>query len=132
MYNDLQLRAFTQIAYIDLESKYNLLLNANHDLKNRYLHIDYNKNFQSATYEISKCQNDTFEKENGTLELSLEDLVIIKALKENPQITQKDLAVKVRKSERSIKRKTVLLQEKGFIKRESCLLYTSPSPRDCS
>ena len=97
----------------------NLLLNANHDLKNRYLHIDYNKNFQSATYEISKCQNDTFEKENGTLELSLEDLVIIKALKENPQITQKDLAVKVGKSERSIKRKTVLLQEKGFIKRES-------------
>lgn len=48
MYNDLQLRAFTQIAYIDLESKYNLLLNANHDLKNRYLHIYYNKNFQSA------------------------------------------------------------------------------------
>lgn len=62
MYNDLQLRAFTQIAYIDLESKYNLLLNANHDLKNRYLHIDYNKNFQSATYEIPKCQNDTLEK----------------------------------------------------------------------
>ena len=112
MYNDLQLRAFTQIAYIDLESKYNLLLNANHDLKNRYLHIDYNKNFQSA-------KNDTFGKENGTLKLSLEDLVIIKALKENPQITQKDLAVKVGKSERSIKRKTVLLQEKGFIKRES-------------
>lgn len=112
MYNDLQLRAFTQIAYIDLESKYNLLLNANHDLKNRYLHIDYNKNFQSA-------KNDTFGKENGTLKLSLEDLVIIKALKENPQITQKDLAVKVGKSERSIKRKTVLLQEKGFIKSES-------------
>ena len=75
--------------------------------------------YQSATYEISKCQNDTFGKENGTLELSLEDLVIIKALKENPQITQKDLAVKVGKSERSIKTKTVLLQEKGFIKRES-------------
>lgn len=53
------------------------------------------------------------------MELSLEDLSIIKALKENPQITQKDLAVKVGKSERSIKRKTVLLQEKGFIKRES-------------
>lgn len=51
MYNDLQLRAFTQIAYIDLESKYNLLLNANHDLKNRYLHIDYNKNFQNDTLE---------------------------------------------------------------------------------
>ena len=67
MYNDLQLRAFTQIAYIDLESKYNLLLNANHDLKNRYLHIDYNKNFQSATNEISKCQKHKIEKENGTI-----------------------------------------------------------------
>lgn len=69
--------------------------------------------------KFQKCQNDTFGKENGTLELSLEDLSIIKALKENSQITQKDLAVKVRKSERSIKRKTVLLQEKGFIKREN-------------
>lgn len=111
MYNDLQLRAFTQIAYIDLESKYNLLLNANHDLKTGI--------YTSTIIKFSKCQNDTLEKENGTLELSLEDLVIIKALKENPQITQKDLAVKVGKSERSIKRKTVLLQEKGFIKRES-------------
>lgn len=54
MYNDLQLRAFTQIAYIDLESKYNLLLNANHDLKNRYLHIDYNKIFQSAKMTLLK------------------------------------------------------------------------------
>lgn len=117
-YNNLQKGISSTTKYLNLFFE-NLLLNANHDLKNRYLHIDYNKNFQSATYEISKCQNDTFEKENGTLELSLEDLVIIKALKENPQITQKDLAVKVGKSERSIKRKTVLLQEKGFIKRES-------------
>lgn len=69
--------------------------------------------------KFQSAKNDTFGKENGTLKLSLEDLVIIKALKENPQITQKDLAVKVGKSERSIKRKTVLLQEKGFIKRES-------------
>lgn len=68
--------------------------------------------FQSAKMTLLK-------KKMALLELSLEDLVIIKALKENPQITQKDLAVKVGKSERSIKRKTVLLQEKGFIKRES-------------
>ena len=31
MYNDLQLRAFTQIAYIDLESKYNYYI-ANNSL----------------------------------------------------------------------------------------------------
>lgn len=59
MYNDLQLRAFTQIAYIDLESKYNLLLNANHDLKTGI--------YTSTIIKFSKCQNDTFGKENSTL-----------------------------------------------------------------
>lgn len=68
--------------------------------------------FQSAKMTLLK-------KKMALWNLSLEDLSIIKALKENPQITQKDLAVKVGKSERSIKRKTVLLQEKGFIKREN-------------
>ena len=43
----------------------------------------------------------------------------IREAREMHGFTQKDLAVKVGKSERSIKRKTVLLQEKGFIKRES-------------
>lgn len=63
--------------------------------------------FQSAKMTLLK-------KENGTLELSLEDLVIIKALKENPQITQKDLAVKVGKSERSIKGKPYFYRKKAL------------------
>lgn len=117
-YNDLQNGISSTTKFLDLFFE-NLLLGTNNDLKNRYLHIDYNKDFQSAKPEISKCQNDTLESKNGTLELSLEDLAIIKVLKDNPQITQKDLALKIGKSERSIKRKTVLLQEKGFIKRES-------------
>ena len=40
MYNDLQLRAFTQIAYIDLESKYNYYI-ANNSPFFTCLHLVY-------------------------------------------------------------------------------------------
>ena len=61
----------------------NLLLNANHELKNRYMHVDYKAQsaIQSANYIDSKCQN-------GTLELSLEELAIINIIKSNPVVTQ--------------------------------------------
>ena len=68
---------------------------------------------------ILKCQIDNSKCQNDTLNLSLEDLAIIKALIANPNITQKDLAVKIGKSERSVKRKTAFLQEKGYIMREN-------------
>lgn len=92
----------------------NLLMNAGHELKNRYMHIDYDAESatQSAMDNISKCQN-------GTLELSLEELVIINVLNNNPAATQKQIAEETRKSERTIKRRTVEMQEKGLICREN-------------
>jgi fido (protein-threonine AMPylation protein) len=39
----------------------NLLMSATHELKNRYLHIDYRKTVQSANDDISKCKNCTLE-----------------------------------------------------------------------
>ena len=59
-------------------------------LKNRYIHVDYDKTVQSATRTISKCNNCT-----------LEELAIIRELQENPTITQKELALKIGKSERT-------------------------------
>ena len=92
----------------------NLLMNAGHELKNRYMHIDYDAESatQSAMDNISKCQN-------GTLELSLEELAIINVLNNNPSATQKQIAEETRKSERTIKRRTVEMQEKGLICREN-------------
>jgi len=92
----------------------NLLMNAGHDLKNRYLHIDYvaESATLSAKDNVSKCQN-------GTLKLSLEELAIIKVLKNNPSATQKYIAEETGKSERTIKRRTVEMQEKGLISREN-------------
>lgn len=40
-------------------------------------------------------------------------------LKEKPTVTQRDLAMLTGKSERTIKRRTVELQEKGYICREN-------------
>ena len=89
----------------------NLLLGAQHELKNRYLHVDFkDETTQSANAEISKCQN-------GTLDCTLEELAVLKAVKANPAITQKELAAAVGKSERTIKRRMTDLQEKGYLRR---------------
>lgn len=92
----------------------NLLMNAGHELKNRYIHIDYGKEsaIQSANNAISKCQN-------GALDLSPEELAIINVINKNPALTQKEIARLTEKSERTIKRRTVEMQEKGLICREN-------------
>ncbi|MBQ6467577.1 MAG: Fic family protein [Clostridia bacterium] len=86
----------------------NLLLGGNNELKNRYVHIDYAKTAeaQSATSKKSKCKNCT-----------LEEAAIMDIIKEYPDITQKELAAKIGKSERTIKTRTVAMQEKGLIER---------------
>ncbi len=84
----------------------NLLLGKSNELKNRYLHIDFQSDIQSAEIDISKCSNCT-----------LDELAILNAIAENPAITQKALAEKIGKSERTVKTKTVEMQKKGFIQR---------------
>lgn len=92
----------------------NLLLNKHHELKNRYMHLDYRKgnSVQSAKNESPKCQNGTLgfdARRNGTFEYS----------QSRTTITQKGIAELSGKSERTIKRRTIELQEKGYICREN-------------
>ena len=49
----------------------------------------------------------------------LEELAIINVLKDDPTVTQKQIAEMTGKSERTIKRRTVEMQEKGLISREN-------------
>lgn len=67
-----------------------------------------NEEIQSAKADNLKCNNCT-----------LEELAIIKELINDPGITQKDLAIKIGKSERTIKTRTVELQKKGLICHEN-------------
>lgn len=112
-YNDWQNGIHATTEFLELFFE-NLLTNAGHELKNRYLHIDFQKEsvIQSANAKISKCQN-------GTLELTLEELAIINVLMANPSATQKQIAEMTGKSERTIKRRTVEMQDKGLISREN-------------
>lgn len=111
-YNDWQNGVHATSKYLDMFFE-NLLLNRGNLLKNRHLHIGYYEGeTQSAKTGDLKCQN-------GTLELSLEELAVLKVLKEKPTVTQRDLAMLTGKSERTIKRRTVELQEKGYICREN-------------
>ena len=104
-YNDLKngVHATTKFLELFLE---NLLMDAGHKLKNRYMHIDFKS--ESANTAVSKCKNCT-----------LEELAIIKEITKNPSITQKELAGIIGKSERTVKNRTVEMQEKGLIVREN-------------
>ena len=108
-YNDLQNGVYATTEFLELFFE-NLLMNAGHELKNRYMHIDFEN--ESANKNVSKCQNDT-------LGLSLEELAIINILNNNPAVTQKQISELTGKSERTIKRRTVEMQEKGLITREN-------------
>ena len=84
----------------------NLLLGKQNELKNRFLHID----FQSRIVGASKSQIET-------LNCNFEELAVLKVLSEFPSITQKDLSDRTGIPVGTIKRRTVSLQEKKLIRR---------------
>ena len=73
-----------------------------------HLHIEFESAVQSAKSGNPKCNNCT-----------LEEMAILNILKDNPKITQKELAEKIGKSERIVKTRTVKMQEKGLIRRKN-------------
>ena len=109
-YNDLKNGIHETTEYLELFLR-NLLLDENNALRNRDMHVS-GKLVQSANSNVSKCQN-------GTLKLGMDELNIIKILKSDPTATQKKIAELTGLSERTIKRRTVEMQEKGFIAREN-------------
>ncbi len=105
-YNDLQNNIHATTVFLERFFS-NLLLGTAYELKNRYLHIDYpSADPQSA---ILKPPKGNF--------CTLEELAILQIIQENPSITQKALAEKLGKSERTAKNKLSLLQEKQYIRR---------------
>ncbi len=92
----------------------NLLLGANHELKNRFCHILWQEQpldqsakvqFQSAT---PKCKNCT-----------LNETVVLQFLSSNPTATQTTIAKEIGKSVRTVKTITGNLQEKGLLVRRN-------------
>ena len=98
----------------------NMLLNENHPLQNRELHLDWqatndHEQVQSANQSakedevvLSKCKNCT-----------LEELAVLRILQQTPSATQKQIAAAIGKSERTVKTLTVNLTNKGIISRRN-------------
>lgn len=110
-FNDLQKGISATTIYLERFLE-NLLMGYHNELKNRFIHVDYKENehgrLQSANEDDSKCKNCT-----------LDELAIINEIQKNPEITQKELARRIGKSERTIKTRTVEMQEKNLIQREN-------------
>lgn len=85
----------------------NLILGESNALSNRELHIS-----QSIKPGSPKSQIDT-------LNCTLEELAVLKAVRENPHITQAELKTTIGKSIATVKRLTVSLQEKGILVRKN-------------
>ena len=116
-YNDLQKGIHSTTKFLELFFA-NLLLGTNHELKNRYMHVDYVEEnaSQSATTETPKCQF-------GTLNCTLEEVALLELIAKNPSAKQQDLAYASGKSLRTIKRIMKSLQDKNYIRRESGKRY---------
>ena len=83
------------------------------------MHVDYNDSDNKFQKVIQSAKELSPKSQNGTLKMTLEETAIIKVLQAEPSATQKRIAELTGKSERTIKRRTVEMQEKGFIKREN-------------
>ena len=98
-----------------------MLLGEEHDLRNRIMHIDWNKVDgdtlpQSANHEdkSAKVGNELSPKcKNCTLE----EVAVLRIVQKTPSATQKEIAAKIGKSERTVKSITIALQEKNILQR---------------
>lgn len=103
-YTNFQKHIFENTSFLE-KFFYNLLTNSKYELKNRYTHID---DIQSANENDSEGNNCT-----------LEEQAIINILKENSATTQKEIAVQINKSLRTVKTYMAGMQEKGLIERKN-------------
>ena len=104
-YNDYQQNIASTTVFLEKFFD-NLLFNGKNELKNRFCHIRWNADAQSQS-ATPKCQN-----------VTLEESVILNILAQAPKTTQKQLAVEIKKSERTVKRIMDSLQQKGLLDRE--------------
>ena len=104
-YNNYQQNISSTTVYLERFFE-NLLFGGKHELKNRFCHIRWNAETDSQS-AIPRCQN-----------VTLEESVILNILARSPKTTQKQFAVEIKKSERTVKRIMDSLQKKHLIFRK--------------
>lgn len=109
-YNKIQEGIYSTNKFLEMFFS-NLLMGTDYELKNRYLHLDFKEDeIQTAKPEVS----------NGKTclkELPYEEKMVLEVIIANPGITQKEIAGKIGKSERTVRNRITNLKEKGILKR---------------
>lgn len=103
-YKNYEKNIFEDISYLE-KFFYNLLTNTNYELKNRYMHIDYEQKNEKEQLNNNNC--------------TLEEQAIINIIIDNPSIKQEEIALKINKSLRTVKNYMNNMQEKGLIERKN-------------
>ena len=98
-----------------------MLLGEEHDLRNRIMHIDWNKvdgdtPTQSANHEVKSAKIGD-ELTPKCKFCTLEEVAVLRIVQKSPSATQKEIAAEIGKSERTVKSITIALQEKNIIQR---------------
>lgn len=95
------------------------------DLRNRTLHIRWKEvsaqsdNKSTASTPLQSAIDEVSKGQNVTLNVTLEEMAVLKCIKSNPKVTQKAIAEVIGKSDRTIKRIIAVLTEKGILLRRN-------------
>ena len=115
-YNNLSKGIYATTEYIEAFFR-NLILSEHNELKNRTMLI------QESSPQERQSANVTNEMSSKcnicTLDCTLEEMAVVNFLREQPKATQKEIAMHIGKSERTVKTITVKLVEKGIIERKN-------------
>ena len=105
----------------------NMLLGETTPLRNREMHLDWKPeaDFQSAKSGFQSA-NESVQSANPALSLppkcnfcTLEEIAVLRVIRQNPTATQKYIATEIGKSERTVKSITVRLTEQGILVRKN-------------
>ena len=104
-----------------------MLLGETTPLRNREMHLDWKPeaDFQSAKSGFQSA-NESVQSANTALPLppkckncTLEEIAVLRVIRQNPAATQKYIATEIGKSERTVKSITVRLTEQGILVRKN-------------
>ena len=91
-----------------------MLLGEEHDLRNRIMHVDWDKVDGETVFQSAKTNEELPPKcKNCTLE----EVAVLRIVQKDRYATQKEIASEIGKSERTVKSITVALQDKQILKR---------------
>lgn len=96
-----------------------LLLGENRDFRNRELHINWKNDSQSqqSANSVSQSAIQSAKFPPKCKNCTLEEIAVLNLIIKTPNITQKQLALEIGKSERTVKTITLNLSEKGIMRR---------------